>query len=130
MFYCILNYTWSYVIWRAYIAYEQKFITYVYLCIYVEGGHLGRDKTIQKMTQRYFWPRMTQDIKDFVRQCERCQRVNQQGKRVAPELHPIQVKTPVAWRKVKAEFTTEPVSWILYYLHNICEKSKYIKSKT
>jgi len=52
------------------------------------------------MSKRYYWPRMTDDIRDFIRHCERCQRVNQQAKRIAPELHPIPIKTPTAWRKV------------------------------
>ena len=38
------------------------------------GGHLGIDKVRFTMMQKYYWPRMNQDIIDYVRSCDRCQR--------------------------------------------------------
>ena len=38
------------------------------------GGHSGMNKTRQKVTRRYYWKGMTEDIKEFVRTCDRCQR--------------------------------------------------------
>ena len=32
------------------------------------------NKTRQKVTRRYYWKGMTEDIKEFVRTCDRCQR--------------------------------------------------------
>ena len=38
------------------------------------GGHSGMNKTRQKVTRRYYWKGMTEDIKEYVRTCDRCQR--------------------------------------------------------
>ena len=35
-------------------------------------GHLGRDKTIDLVCQRFYWPRMTVDIESHIRDCQRC----------------------------------------------------------
>lgn len=38
------------------------------------SGHYGVNKTKAKIAERYFWAGMTQDVKEFVRKCEICQR--------------------------------------------------------
>ena len=38
------------------------------------GGHPGMNKTRHKVTRHYYWKGMTEDIKEFVRTCDRCQR--------------------------------------------------------
>ena len=35
-------------------------------------GHHGRDRTIQLMKERFFWPRMIQDITERIKNCDRC----------------------------------------------------------
>lgn len=35
-------------------------------------GHLGRDKTLNLVRDRYYWPRMAADVDDKVKGCERC----------------------------------------------------------
>ena len=37
------------------------------------AGHLGRDETIQKTKEKYWWPNMNQWITDYVRGCAICQ---------------------------------------------------------
>ena len=39
----------------------------------IVGGHVGCEKTLLKISQRYFWPRMTRHIKGFVKTCLHCQ---------------------------------------------------------
>lgn len=36
------------------------------------GGHFGHRKTLNKMKQLYFWPKMSQQVADFIRNCEKC----------------------------------------------------------
>lgn len=36
------------------------------------GGHSGERATCQRMKLVFFWPKMHQEIKDFVRQCPTC----------------------------------------------------------
>ena len=40
------------------------------------GGHFGRDKTLAKITERFYWQGIVEDVKNFCRTCEKCQRAN------------------------------------------------------
>ena len=40
------------------------------------GGHFGRDKTLAKVSERYYWLGMVNDVKEFCRTCDKCQRAN------------------------------------------------------
>ena len=39
-------------------------------------GHLGINKTCEKITSCFYWPGIKSDVIDFIKGCERCQRVN------------------------------------------------------
>ena len=43
------------------------------------GGHLRQNKTCERVTKRYYWPRVTQDVANFINSCHKCQ--------VAKEVH-------------------------------------------
>lgn len=66
----------------------------------MEGGHLGRDKTIEKICSRFFWKNMTDDIKNYVKRCDSCQKMNARFTKSSAELHPIAVP-PNVWKQVK-----------------------------
>ena len=38
-------------------------------------GHLGRDRTYLKLSRYFYWPGMSNSVKDFVKSCDCCQRV-------------------------------------------------------
>ena len=44
--------------------------------------HLGRDKTVQQILQRFYWPSVHQDLARFCRTCDPCQKLAH--KKVAP----------------------------------------------
>ena len=62
------------------------------------SGHLGITKTLGRTRYRFYWPKMTVEIKDFVQKCEtRAQVKLDQHKSKAP-LKPIEVNEPfVFW---------------------------------
>ena len=37
------------------------------------GGHFGRDKTLQLLEARFYWPQLKKDVENFVRRCHICQ---------------------------------------------------------
>ena len=41
-------------------------------CSQFGGGHMGFDKTYQKIRERYFWPNMYRDTHQFVSRCDLC----------------------------------------------------------
>ena len=48
------------------------------------AGHLGRDKTTQRILQRFYWPSVRHDVAEYCRCCEVCQKVSRKGVPPAP----------------------------------------------
>ena len=65
------------------------------------GGHLGRDKTIEKIASRFFWRNMNDDIRMHVQQCDKCQRTNAKFPKSNKKLHPVAVH-PEVWHQVSS----------------------------
>ena len=55
-------------------------------------AHLGVDTVIGKIKERYYWPQMGEDVKNYIRSCDICQWREPQQRR--EELIPIKVKGP------------------------------------
>jgi hypothetical protein len=60
------------------------------------GGHLGFEKVYEKMKERYFWPKMRVDVKDWVRRCEVCQSATKPHPTLSAKMKSIPVSTPWA----------------------------------
>ena len=58
------------------------------------GGHLGYWKTLHKITRWYYWPKMNDDIKQWVKQCMKCQQYNGSLKETIGPLQPIKATRP------------------------------------
>uniref|UniRef100_A0A914Z7A9 RNA-directed DNA polymerase n=1 Tax=Panagrolaimus superbus TaxID=310955 RepID=A0A914Z7A9_9BILA len=60
----------------------------------LQGGHLGQQKTLEKLKKRVYWPSMTTDIKEIIKSCAVCQKskVNA-GNRSREPLQPIEPPT-------------------------------------
>eukprot|EP00731_Ephydatia_muelleri_P022608 Em0015g191a len=56
------------------------------------GGHFGRDKTLLKISERFYWIGMVNDVKEYCKTCEKCQIANRKFDKFSAELHPIPVK--------------------------------------
>ena len=56
-----------------------------------EDMHAGQQQTIKMARDRYIWPDLGQDIKEFVKSCPVCQRVkNNKHKHIKPESFPTE----------------------------------------
>ena len=54
------------------------------------AGHLGKDKTAQRILQRSYWPMLYKDVEDYCRSCVTCQKSSRQHGPRAP-LMPLPV---------------------------------------
>ena len=54
------------------------------------GAHLGVDAVIGKIKERYYWPQMGEDVKNYIKTCDTCQRRGPQQRR--EELIPIKIQ--------------------------------------
>ena len=59
----------------------------------VFGGHLGVEKTREKITSRFYFPKINQKIEKFIRECDTCQKVKTTAQNIAP-LIPILPSKP------------------------------------
>ncbi len=56
------------------------------------SGHFGLEATLSKLKERYFWPKMKDDIKSYIQtydQCQRREKTTDENK-----LHSIKIKEP------------------------------------
>ena len=56
------------------------------------AGHAGVNKIFQVVQQRYYWPQMFEDIRNYVKTCDECQRRG--GLQKNNIIHPIPAKAP------------------------------------
>ncbi len=56
------------------------------------SGHFRLEATLTKLKERYYWPKMKNDVKSYIQTCDQCQR---RGKTTDEnELHSIKIKEP------------------------------------
>jgi len=55
------------------------------------GGHFGFDKTYASVSNRFFWPRMKHDIREYVRTCPTCIKAKHDNRLPAGLLQPLPV---------------------------------------
>ena len=69
------------------------------------GGHLGRTKTREKIQRKFYWFKMSADIDEFVKTCDKCQRFSAKFRKPKAELHPIRVTRATPWYMVSRRFS-------------------------
>lgn len=95
------------------------------------GGHLGRDKTRFKITERFYWPTITADVGSYVQSCDTCQRVNKTFKKSKGEMQPIAVQ-PEAFQRIGIDLVGPlPVTrdGYKYFATAICAYTKWVESE-
>lgn len=56
------------------------------------GCHLGIQRTYMAIKQKYFWPKMYQNVYDYITSCDVCQRVKRDTTARNAPLHPLPVQ--------------------------------------
>ena len=58
------------------------------------AGHLGKEKTRQRIMQHFYWPTLYNDVEEFCRCCTQCQKSSKKGVPKAPLVPLPVVSTP------------------------------------
>ena len=56
----------------------------------IQGGHLGINKTTEKISSRYYWPNIKEDVTSFIHTCDKSTLM-----KTHVELHPISIATKI-----------------------------------
>ena len=70
-----LDKTNKYLLQLAVPTVKRKDILYHYHDCVAGGGHFGNSRTFEKIRQKYWWPKMYQEIKVHISSCDVCQKV-------------------------------------------------------
>ena len=58
-------------------------------------GHLGMEMTVGLLKNRFFWPKMSEDVRQYIRTCKQCTRFKQLAERAEMKLilctHPMEL---------------------------------------
>ena len=83
---------------------EQLFLAY-HASLF--GGHLGRNRTLARLSHRFYWSGMSDDVKDWLGQCTVCM------KRKSPtgRHHPLgNIPTGHCWDRIAMDISTRWLS--------------------
>ncbi|KAK7502145.1 hypothetical protein BaRGS_00006509 [Batillaria attramentaria] len=73
------------------------------------GAHIGRDKLFKKIRDRYYWPGLSIDVRNYVATCDQCQRMSTRFDMSAPCLQSVAVPTS-PWTQIGIDITSMPES--------------------
>jgi hypothetical protein len=68
-------------------------------------GHPGYQNMVTTIRQLYYWPRMKQDIVEYIAKCLECQQVKVEHKHPAGLLQPLQIPE-WKWETISMDFIT------------------------
>ena len=67
------------------------------------GGHVGQNKTRDKITARYFWPKITEQVAQYISACPACQKAKFIGlQKTNAELHSIHMPNKI-WTQISID---------------------------
>ena len=87
------------------------------------GGHVGQNKTRDKITAQYFWPKITEQVAQYIPACPACQKAKFVSlQKTNAELHSIHIPNKI-WTQIGIDLmgtlkeTEEGYRYILTVIH-------------
>ncbi|MCG8622444.1 MAG: DDE-type integrase/transposase/recombinase, partial [Proteobacteria bacterium] len=71
----------------------QQFRKCTVQVVHEDYGHLGMDRVLILLQERFYWPKMSEDVRDFIRSCDRCVRFKQKPQK--DKLYPLTATYPL-----------------------------------
>jgi hypothetical protein len=56
-----------------------------------ESAHAGWERTLSAIRERFYWPRMSSDVKEYVRTCDPCQKIKHNRGAASGFLQPLEI---------------------------------------
>lgn len=72
----------------------KEYVSMVLRSLHDESGHIGVEKTIKLIRDRFYWPKMGAEVEQYVKNCGRCVARKTPPQRAAP-LNQITSKGPL-----------------------------------
>ena len=57
------------------------------------SGYRGRESTYQKISERFYWHGMVDDVKNYIKTCQKCQYQGKIFKKISPDLQSIPMES-------------------------------------
>jgi len=70
------------------------------------SGHLGKDKTVEQVKRRFYWPGLDDDVLRYVRSCDACQRNKPSQQATAGLMQPLPIPSH-PWQQVSMDLITQ-----------------------
>ena len=70
------------------------------------SGHLGRDKTYERLARYFYWPRLFQQVASYCNSCETCQAVKPSNKNKIGLLNPLEAPRK-PWESISLDLITD-----------------------
>ena len=67
------------------------------------GAHFGRDRTVRRIQERYYWPKMISDIENHIKSCLPCAQNNHRRQKPPGKLQPIPPPDGI-WKLLSMDF--------------------------
>jgi len=70
------------------------------------SGHLGRDKTYERLARYFYWPRMHQQVREYCNTCEKCQQMKSSNQHKIGLLYPLEPPRQ-PWESISLDLITD-----------------------
>lgn len=69
----------------------------------MSAGHFGRTRTLELVSQDYWWPKLPAFVENYIRSCGKCQNIKVDRQKPAGLLHPLPIPSE-RWAAVSLDF--------------------------